>query len=203
MKNIKKSEGKVFVYSSFLGYGGIKSFEKVLDAHKYKNYKDKSDNDKKSQKYYAVWSGDESQAYKEEIKFQYNKQDSNLYIILGSPAIKEGVSLKRCRQVHILEPYWNFSRIEQVVGRAIRYCSHADMYVKDQYVDIYLYIAVRPSENSFKNEKDVLEKMSVDRYINYLAIGKQDLISKFENLLKQNAVDCILNKNINGVNCNA
>jgi len=201
MKNIKKSPGKVFVYSSFLGYGGLLSFEEVLKAHGYKNYKDQTDGDTRNQKYYGVWSGDETLKYKEEIKFQFNKKDSNLTILLGSPAIKEGISLKRCRQVHILEPYWNFSRLSQIIGRAVRYCSHADMPVRDQYVEIFLYLAYRPNETSFKNSDDILEKMSVDRYITYLAITKQSIVSKFENLIMTNAVDCMLNKNINKISC--
>ena len=40
--------------------------------------------------------------------------------MLGSPSIKEGVSLLRIEQVHILEPYWNMSRILQIIGRATR-----------------------------------------------------------------------------------
>ena len=36
----------------------------------------------------------------------------------------EGISLTGVRQVHIMEPYWNFIRMDQVFGRAIRMKSH-------------------------------------------------------------------------------
>ena len=52
--------------------------------------------------------------------------------MLGSPSVREGVSFKRVRQVHILEPYWNMSRYEQVIGRAIRFCSHKDLPIEKQ-----------------------------------------------------------------------
>ena len=43
-----------------------------------------------------------------------------------SSAGAEGISLTGVRQVHIMEPFWNFIRIGQVFGRAIRMGSHLD-----------------------------------------------------------------------------
>jgi superfamily II DNA or RNA helicase len=200
IKNIRKSEGKIFVYSNFVEYGGLKPFKPVLEANGFIEYKSKMEL-KPNKKYFATWSGDESLEFKEEIKGLYNNPKSPLVLMLGSPAIKEGVTLKRVRQIHILEPYWNYSRLSQIIGRGIRFCSHADLPKKEQFVDIFLYLAVRPNENKYKKSKNILTKMSVDRYINYLAISKQNLIEEFENLLKKEALDCLLNKEINGVEC--
>ena len=127
---------------------------------------------------------------KEEIKRVFN-QRSNQYgdqiqILLGSPSIKEGVSLLRVEQVHILEPYWNMSRMDQVIGRAIRFCSHKDVPLRRRLVKVYLYLAT-----SEKGEE------TVDEYIWKLAKEKYKLISKFEYAMKQSAVDCELNKNAN------
>lgn len=52
----------------------------------------------------------------------------------------EGISLKCVRAVHIFEPYWNNVRLDQVKGRAIRICSHADLPVEERDVRIYTYI---------------------------------------------------------------
>ena len=38
----------------------------------------------------------------------------------------EGISLKNVRFVHIMEPYWHPVK-RQVIGRARRICSHADL----------------------------------------------------------------------------
>ena len=106
-------------------------------------------------------------------------------IILGSPAIKEGITLLRVSEVHIIEPYWNLSRIDQVMGRAVRFCSHKDLPKKDRYVDIYIYLATYPEEKT------------IDKYIASLAKNKDRIINEFEKALKETSVDCQLNKNIN------
>ena len=131
---------------------------------------------------FAVWTGDETHSYKEEIKSVFNKKDnhdgSKIKIFLGTPSIKEGVSLLRVEQVHILEPYWNLSRMKQIIGRAIRYCSHKDLSSKRRFVDIFLYLSTYPKVET------------VDQYIWKLAKKKDKLISKFEIALKEKAIDC-------------
>ena len=43
----------------------------------------------------------------------------------------EGLSLRNVRRVHIMEPYWNPVRTDQVKGRAVRICSHIDLNYSD------------------------------------------------------------------------
>ena len=182
LKKVKQSEGPIFIYSNFKEYGGIRSFVKVLEHHGFKNYKDFGEGEKR----FAVWSGDEKHEVKEEIKDIFNQYDnkngSKLKIILGSPAIKEGVSLLRVSEIHIMEPYWNLSRLEQVIGRGVRFCSHKDLPKGKRHVDIYIYVAVHPNN-----------KMTIDKYILNMAYKKNEIISVFEKNLKEAAVDCKLN----------
>lgn len=177
---IKKSTGPVFVYSNFKEYGGLKSFILFLESKGYNNYKNKGIGKKR----YAVWSGDSKLEYRENIKTIYNnsknKNGEMIKILLGSPSIKEGVSLLRVEQVHIMEPYWNLSRILQIIGRAIRYCSHKDMPRDRRFVNVYLYLAVH---------KDI---DTIDKYIWLLAKRKSKLIESFETALKEMAIDCNL-----------
>jgi hypothetical protein len=86
-------------------------------------------------------------------------------IISGAGA--EGISLNCVRQVHILEPYWNYIRIDQVLGRAIRMLSHIGNDADDpllppdkRNVEQFLYLSVFPLGdtiesiyNSLKNNK--------------------------------------------------
>jgi hypothetical protein len=58
----------------------------------------------------------------------------------------EGLSLKCVRGVHIMEPYWNTVRTQQVKGRAVRICSHMDLPKGDQNVEIYTYCTIIPEE---------------------------------------------------------
>ena len=58
----------------------------------------------------------------------------------------EGLSLKCVRGVHIMEPYWNTVRTQQVKGRAVRICSHMDLPEEEQNVEIYTYCSMIPDE---------------------------------------------------------
>jgi hypothetical protein len=188
MSKINNSSGKIFVYSSFKEYAGLKSFIKVLEAFGYSNYSTSGEGPKR----FAVWSGDESMHYKEEIKSVYNMKDnlngSKLKIILGSSSIKEGVSFSGVRQVHIIDPYWNLPRLEQVIGRASRFCSHKDLDKENRNVKVYIYLATSPAG------KDI---QTVDEYIHELSTRKNKLVNEFELAVKQAAVDCELNSNAN------
>ncbi len=188
MSKIENSTGKVFVYSGFKEFAGLKSFVKVLEAYGYSNYADAGEGYKR----FAIWSGDENMSYKEEIKEVYNRTEnlngSKLKIILGSSSIKEGVSFKGVRQVHIIEPYWNLPRLEQVIGRASRFCSHKDLEKEKRNVKVYVYLAVAP-------DREKLE--TVDEYIYDLSSRKNKLVSEFELAVKQSAVDCELNQSAN------
>lgn len=186
MNNIKKAKGKIFIYSGFKGHAGLKSMIKVLEAFGYKNFKQHG----YGRKRFAVWSGDESSDMKDEIREIYNRND-NLYgnklkIILGSPSIKEGVSLKAVRYVHVIEPYWNRSRLEQVIGRASRFCSHISLPEEERNVKVYIYIAMHNDE-----------EMTVDQYIKKLSETKNNMIKLFEKAIKEAAIDCKLNKHAN------
>jgi hypothetical protein len=186
INKIISRRGKTFIYSGFKGNAGLDAIAKVLDAYGYKNY----NNFGTGPKTYAIWSGDSSMKNKDEIRDVFNRDD-NLYgnklkIILGSPSIKEGVSLKAVQYVHVLEPYWNKSRLDQVIGRASRFCSHLLLPPEKRNVKVYVYVAI---------SKD--KKTTIDQYIKKLSETKNNLIKQFEKAIKEAAVDCFLNKEAN------
>lgn len=186
LNKINQCDGTVFVYSGFKGTGGLEPFIKLLEYNGYKNYKDFGEGEKR----FAVWSGDEKNEYREEFKNIFNDAKNvdgkKIKIVLGSPAVKEGVSFKRVKQAHILEPYWNMSRLEQVIGRTVRFCSHKDVPVKDRLVEIFIYIAIHDDDYD-----------TIDAQIMALALKKQELNEQFEHALKESAIDCELNKKAN------
>jgi len=186
MKRVNKSTGKVFFYSSFKNLGGIKSFIHILEANGYSDYLTNGTGDKR----FAVWSGDVPMNKREEIKTVFNKinniNGSKIKIILASLAAREGISFTGIRQVHLLEPYWNKNRLEQIIGRASRYCSHKDLPQEKRNVKVYIYMSVHPK---------IIK--SVDQFMKELIIKKDKLIAQFEKALKETAVDCELNKNAN------
>jgi hypothetical protein len=184
-KKIIKATGPIFVYSNFKELGGIKCLVTFLEYHGWKNYKDYGEGNKR----FAVWSGDEPSKLKDEIKHVFNqkinKDGSSIKMIVGSPSIKEGVSLLRVQQVHILEPYWNMSRLLQIMGRAVRFCSHKDVPKSERIVKIYLYLA------TYKGIK------TIDQHIWSMAQEKNKIIEEFELALKESAFDCDLMYNRN------
>lgn len=186
LRKIKKCEGTVFVYSNFKEYAGIKTFAKFLEYQHFKNYNSNGGGKRR----FAIWSGDESKMYKEEIKAVFNNVNnvdgSQLKVILGSSAIKEGVSFLRLAEIHIIDVYWNFSRMNQIIGRGIRFCSHKDMPYEKQLVNVYIYLAVDP---------DI--KISIDEYILKMALNKELINKQFKKTLKESAIDCELFMNAN------
>ena len=139
---------------------------------------------------YAVWSSDVSMDKREEIKAVFNQKDnqngSKLRILIISPSGKEGLSLYNVKQIHILEPYWNMKRIEQIIGRGVRYCSHKHLPENTRNVKVYIYLATYKGSGN-----------TIDMYIQKMALGKDKLISKFEMAIKESAIDCSLFHNAN------
>jgi len=81
-----------------------------------------------------------------------NMHGEIIKVIMITASGAEGISLKNVRNVHITEPYWHPVRMEQVIGRARRICSHQDLPKELRSVDVYLYLMVF-------TEKQVSEEM--------------------------------------------
>lgn len=104
-------------------------------------------------------------------------------VVLISQAGSEGLDFKAIRQVHIMEPWYNVNRIEQIIGRAVRNFSHKDLPFYKRNVQIFLYGTILPNA----------EEEAADLYIYRISELKAVKIGKVTRLLKQSAVDCIIN----------
>jgi len=112
-----------------------------------------------------------------------NKNGSKIKVILISEAGSEGIDFKNIRQVHILEPWYNLNRMEQVIGRAVRFKSHCALPFQERNVEIYLHTALT-------NDK----KETIDAFIyRVYAETKAIQMGQVNRLLKQTAVDIYLN----------
>ena len=83
-----------------------------------------------------------------------------VFMITSSGA--EGINLRNTRYVHIVEPYWNMVRIDQVIGRARRICSHEDLDDKLRTVKVFLYVSTlsKDQRSSDKNEEMRINDLS-------------------------------------------
>jgi superfamily II DNA or RNA helicase len=112
-----------------------------------------------------------------------NKDGNKIKVILISKAGSEGIDFKFIRQVHILDPWYNMNRIEQIIGRAVRNFSHKDLPFEKRNVEIFLYGTIL-GEN---------QEEAADLYVYRVAEYKAIQIGKISRLLKETAVDCIIN----------
>ena len=107
----------------------------------------------------------------------------------------EGISMLNTRQVHIMEPYWNNVRIQQVIGRAIRLCSHMNLPWEDRVVDIFTYKAVFTDDQKATKARKVMMKdagETTDEKILKIAIYKQQLADGLSEITQAAAIDCEL-----------
>jgi hypothetical protein len=115
-----------------------------------------------------------------------------IFMITSSGA--EGISLKNTRFVHIMEPYWHPVRIEQVIGRARRICSHNDLPKELQNVKVYIYLSTF-SKEQLKSPKAIsINTLDVSKLDNKTPLTSDELLYEISNL-KQSINDGIL-KNV-------
>jgi superfamily II DNA or RNA helicase len=108
---------------------------------------------------------------------------SKIKVVLISQAGSEGLDFKAIRQIHILEPWYNMSRNEQIIGRGVRNFSHKDLPFEKRNVQIFLYGTIL--KNAFEEAADL--------YVYRISEIKSVKIGKVTRLLKETAVDCIIN----------
>ena len=129
-------------------------------------------------------------------KSENNANGEMIKIILGTSVLKEGVDFYNIRQIHLGDLWHNMSKIRQIIGRGSRFCSHKFLPKQERNVTIFRYCTSMPSKCSMKDElickrETVNEKMWKD------AEMKDIIIKKVERILKENSIDCLLNKNVN------
>ena len=206
------SNGPVFIFSNWLTYGveplalifqacGLVSFEKE---------------DRGMGKFF-IWSSETKTKDKDgtlikRARNTFNSMENTsgalLKVILGTRSVMEGVSFKNVKQVHITEPWWNESRIEQILARASRFCSHSNLPIDEQYVDIYRHYSTLSEVNDpdiMSMFKDIgitsnfreLATLGIEQKMLISSIKKQAINLELEVLLKNASIDCEINKNGN------
>ena len=211
MKNISdiilKSQGIILIYSQYID-GGIVPMSLVLEELGFTKYNsdplfqeppmeqiDSITMESRSAytgtqfmpAKYAMITGDKALspnnvAIMKKLTDEDNKDGSKIKVILISRAGAEGLDFKNIRQVHIMDPWYNMNRNEQIIGRGVRNKSHCMLPFAKRNVEIYLHSTILDDDTE-----------SVDLYLYRLAEKKSLQIGKVARLLKENAVDCLLN----------
>ena len=240
------NEGLHLLYSQFRTIEGIGILKLILEANGFAEFKlnyvngawdiQESEGDLGKPKF-VLYTGTETADEKELIRNIYNgnweiipknisdklkKVASNnkmgeiikLFMITSSGA--EGINLKNTRFVHIVEPYWHNVRLEQVIGRARRICSHEDLPQELRTIKVFLYIST--FSETQKNDKQNIEIMihdlsripdkngkqasvTTDESLFEIANIKTDINQHILKSIKETAIDCTLYKNDENLVC--
>lgn len=129
-----------------------------------------------------------------------------IFMITSSGA--EGISLKSTRFVHIVEPYWHPVRIEQVIGRARRICSHNELEEEYRDVKVFIYLMTFAenqligAESGGLASRDLLTKdvskidrktpITSDESLWEISNIKQEINKQILDALKSSSMDCSL-----------
>lgn len=137
---------------------------------------------------YIILSGDASLSPSVDQDVERAKQDANsdgeiVKVILSSSVGTEGIDFRFIREVHLLDPWYNMSRMDQTLGRAARQCSHAMLPISRRNVTIYHHV------NMLSRSK----MESIDFRVYRIAASKGRAIKMVADVLRENSVDCSLN----------
>ena len=208
IENVQRATGVVLIFSQYISSGCIPIALALEHAgfSRYGDSKNLMDSDELTREgvdigsagSYALITGDTvrlSTNIDTEIRVATspeNKDGANIKVVVISRSASEGVDFKFFRQVHIMEPWYNMNRAEQVIGRAVRVCSHSLLPFSQRNVEIYMYMA------NDAREKQV-HSSTIDELVYSHAEKKALDIGKVNRVLKQNAVDCRLTRETNAL----
>lgn len=194
----KQSKGKIMFYSDFRSDAGSEAFELVLQSNGYEKFDSKKPQETPGLRYTFITGAEDTEerrVNKEYYNMESNKHGEYIQIMIISSAGAEGLSLSCVRQVHILEPYWNYVRINQVLGRAIRMRSHAFLDKKDRNVEQYMYVSTLPESTQLESIYSQLVKDDTWSLPEWSDI--RAALSKAENKSYKDLLESVVNINTN------
>ena len=117
-----------FVFSELLNGSGIIFFSLLLNKYLGYNRQTMTGSIETKAKRYILLSGETSIENKKLLIKEFNEakncEGEYVQVILGTDVVKEGLNFFHIQHIHILTGWWNFSKIEQVIARGVRYASH-------------------------------------------------------------------------------
>jgi len=215
LKQIRKAEGVLFIYSRFIKSGAL-PIALALEANGYTPWgkdrtmlydgiqvsdgrqcalcesREKKHNGKDHEfiaaKYILLTgkkdiSPNNNEAVIAERSFN-NYDGRDIKIVIGSQVASEGIDLKFIREIYVFDSWFHLNKMEQVLGRGIRTCSHIHPKIPKEKRNCSVYLLV----NTLSKEKE-----TADLYMYRIGMIKGIPISKVNRVIKKFALDCNLN----------
>jgi len=137
-----------------------------------------------------------------------NNMGEIIKVLMITSAGSEGINLRNTRYVHIMEPYWHPVRLEQVIGRARRICSHQGLPIELRTVQVFIYIMIFTQEQlngPFGIETKLKDRsnnapflpQSSDEKLYEISMIKENLSSQILNAVKSSSIDCVTHSKSN------
>lgn len=114
-----------------------------------------------------------------------NMDGRDVKIIIGSQVASEGVDFRFVREIYIFDSWFHLNKMEQVLGRGIRTCSHVLLPEEHRNCTTYLLV------NTFDEGE---EAETADLYMYRKAMIKAIEVGRVTRVLKRHALDCNLNR---------
>ena len=228
-------EGLHLIYSQFRTVEGIGVLRLVLLANGYAEFKLKKGSsgweldmtkEELAKPAFALYTGTESDEEKEIVRRVYNGEwdlipaslraqlasrnpDNTMgqviKVFMITAAGAEGINLRNTRFVHVIEPHWHPVRLEQVIGRARRICSHASLKPELQTVDVHVYLMTfskKQLEDDATIElrlKDVgkidpTRPLTTDEALYEISEIKAKITKKLLTAVQEASIDCSLHR---------
>lgn len=166
LKHHATPDGKSVVYSNYLD-SGINPLSQGLTEHGIPN---------------SVFSGALSDKQRQQIVNNYNSGKIRSLLLSGAGA--EGLDLKGTRLVQLMEPHWNKARPDQVIGRAVRHRSHADLPEDQRNVKVQRFFAT-PRQGIMTRWFGAKKDLGADEYLHEMSARKQKLIDQLNSIIQE------------------
>lgn len=195
IKSIESGKGVCLVYSNYVTMGA-RLFAMTLEEHGYApasgttllaepTYKGATKGK------YIVLTSDISEAEIDRlislVKSNENTEGAQVKVVVASKIVSEGVDFRFIRQIHVLDPWWNMSRIEQVSGRGLRNCSHGSLTFDDQNCTVYYHIVRTGTGTECFDEYTYRTKVE----------PKAMKIARVRKVMAESAMDCPIQNTVN------
>ena len=159
----KIKQGKTLIYTNWLDFG-VTPIKKTLDHANVS---------------YGIFTGKLSKEKRNKLVEQFNDDEINALILTSAGA--EGLDLKGTKNVIILDPPWHPAGLNQIIGRAVRYKSHAHLPKNERNVQIYKMVMIEKAGMKWNNTTT----KSGDALLYQIIEKKSHLTREIHNLLQR------------------
>jgi hypothetical protein len=132
-----------------------------------------------------------------------NNMGEIIKVFMITSSGSEGINLRNTRYVHVMEPYWHPVRVEQVIGRARRICSHKDLAPELQSVEVFIYLMTFTPEQIKSGDsielklKDLSKRdpkipLTSDEALYEISSIKEEVNTQLITAIKETSIDCAI-----------